>query len=105
MSLPRGNYDPRRVCINPFPEITLGKHKRTVGVYLAGALVRVTLIVVVILPNFLPPVRASKLDFSRRRRSLCSRQVAMGATRRLRHLRRLASRIVLSSRHADRQPH
>src|SRR5277367_6471097 len=48
MSLPRGNYDPRRVCINPFPEITLGKHKRTVGVYLAGALVRVTLIVVVI---------------------------------------------------------
>lgn len=40
MSLPRGNYDPRRVCLNPFPEFTLGKHRRTVGVYLAGALVR-----------------------------------------------------------------
>lgn len=39
MSLPRSNYDPRRVCLNPFPELTLGKHKRTVGVYLAGALV------------------------------------------------------------------
>jgi hypothetical protein len=40
MSLPRANYDPRRVCLNPFPELTLGKHKRTIGVYLAGALVR-----------------------------------------------------------------
>ena len=40
MSLPRVNYDPRRVCLNPFPEFTLGKHRRTVGVYLAGALVR-----------------------------------------------------------------
>ncbi|KAF8196122.1 hypothetical protein BJ912DRAFT_1021110 [Pholiota molesta] len=39
MSLPRANYDPRRVCLNPFPEFTLGKHRRTVGVYLAGALV------------------------------------------------------------------
>lgn len=39
MTLPRANYDPRRVCLNPFPEFTLGKHKRTVGVYLAGALV------------------------------------------------------------------
>ena len=38
MSLPRANYDPRRVCLNPFPEFTLGKHRRTVGVYLAGAL-------------------------------------------------------------------
>ncbi|KAJ3521262.1 hypothetical protein NMY22_g12387 [Coprinellus aureogranulatus] len=38
MSLPRANYDPRRVCLNPFPEFTLGKHKRTIGVYLAGAL-------------------------------------------------------------------
>ncbi|TEB24252.1 UPF0220-domain-containing protein [Coprinellus micaceus] len=38
MSLPRANYDPRRVCLNPFPELTLGKHKRTIGVYLAGAL-------------------------------------------------------------------
>ncbi|TFK21621.1 UPF0220-domain-containing protein [Coprinopsis marcescibilis] len=38
MSLPRSNYDPRRVCLNPFPNLTLGKHRRTVGVYLAGAL-------------------------------------------------------------------
>jgi len=38
MALPRANYDPRRVCLNPFPEFTLGKHRRTVGVYLAGAL-------------------------------------------------------------------
>ncbi|KAF9051694.1 hypothetical protein BJ165DRAFT_1341226 [Panaeolus papilionaceus] len=38
MALPRSNYDPRRVCLNPFPEFTLGKHRRTVGVYLAGAL-------------------------------------------------------------------
>jgi len=38
MSLPRANYDPRRVCVNPFPELNLGKHRRTVGVYLAGAL-------------------------------------------------------------------
>jgi len=38
MSLPRADYDPRRVCLNPFPNFTLGKHKRTAGVYLAGAL-------------------------------------------------------------------
>ena len=42
MSLPRADYDPRRVCVNPCPNFTLGlgKNKRTVGVYLAGALVR-----------------------------------------------------------------
>ncbi|KAE9391243.1 UPF0220-domain-containing protein [Gymnopus androsaceus JB14] len=39
MSLPRSNYDPRRVCLNPFPDFHLGKYHRTVGVYLAGALV------------------------------------------------------------------
>ena len=46
MTLPRSNYDPRRVCLNPgpFPEITLGKHRRTMGVYLAGALVGLGLI-------------------------------------------------------------
>ncbi|PFH48243.1 hypothetical protein AMATHDRAFT_150332 [Amanita thiersii Skay4041] len=38
MSLPRANYDPRRVCLNPFPEISLGKYRRTVGIYLAGGL-------------------------------------------------------------------
>ena len=39
MSLPRSDYDPRRVCLNPFPNFTLGKHKRTMGIYLAGGLV------------------------------------------------------------------
>lgn len=45
MSLPRADYDPRRVCVNPCPNFTLGlgKQKRTVGVYLAGALVRPSL--------------------------------------------------------------
>ncbi|THU96225.1 UPF0220-domain-containing protein [Dendrothele bispora CBS 962.96] len=38
MSLPPSNYDPRRVCINPFPKVDLGKHGRTVGIYVAGAL-------------------------------------------------------------------
>ncbi|KAI9450844.1 hypothetical protein BJY52DRAFT_1300697 [Lactarius psammicola] len=41
MSLPRSDYDPRRVCLNPFPfleKINLGKHRRTFGVYLAGGL-------------------------------------------------------------------
>ncbi|KAJ8081494.1 Vacuolar protein sorting-associated protein 68 [Marasmius tenuissimus] len=38
MSLPRADYDPRRVCYNPFPNVDLGKHRRTVGVYLAGGL-------------------------------------------------------------------
>jgi len=33
----RSDYDPR-VCLNPCPNFTLGKHRRTVGVYLAGAL-------------------------------------------------------------------
>jgi len=41
MSLPRSDYDPRRVCVNPCPNLTLGKHRRSIGVYLAGALVRV----------------------------------------------------------------
>ncbi|KAK7059920.1 hypothetical protein R3P38DRAFT_2838548 [Favolaschia claudopus] len=38
MSLPSRSYDPRRVCLNPFPDIDLGKHRRTAGVYLAGGL-------------------------------------------------------------------
>jgi len=44
MSLPRSDYDPRRVCLNPFPfleKINLGKHRRTIGVYIAGGLVSV----------------------------------------------------------------
>lgn len=40
MSLPRSNYDPRRVCLNPFPNFALGKYRRTIGIYLAGGLVR-----------------------------------------------------------------
>ena len=45
MSLPRSDYDPRRVCVNPFPflnNVNLGKHRRTFGVYLAGGLVSPT---------------------------------------------------------------
>jgi hypothetical protein len=42
MSLPRSDYDPRRVCVNPFPflnNVNLGKHRRAFGVYVAGGLV------------------------------------------------------------------
>ncbi|ESK94349.1 hypothetical protein Moror_8214 [Moniliophthora roreri MCA 2997] len=38
MSLPRADFDPRRVCLNPFPNLHFGKHRRTIGVYTAGAL-------------------------------------------------------------------
>ncbi|CAK5274818.1 unnamed protein product [Mycena citricolor] len=38
MSLPPSTYDPRRVCLNPFPELNFEKHKRTLGVYTAGFL-------------------------------------------------------------------
>ncbi|KAJ7638173.1 hypothetical protein FB45DRAFT_902184 [Roridomyces roridus] len=38
MSLPPATYDPRRVCLNPFPDVDFGKHRRTLGVYFAGAL-------------------------------------------------------------------
>ncbi|KAJ6473265.1 hypothetical protein C8R45DRAFT_1012823 [Mycena sanguinolenta] len=38
MSLPPSNYDPRRVCLNPFPDVDFGKYRRTVGVYAAGGL-------------------------------------------------------------------
>jgi hypothetical protein len=47
MSLPRSDYDPRRVCVNPFPflnNVNLGKQRRTFGVYLAGGLVSPTLL-------------------------------------------------------------
>ena len=39
MSLPRSDYDPRRVCLIPFPTVAFGQHKRSLGVYTAGALV------------------------------------------------------------------
>ncbi|KAH8110034.1 UPF0220-domain-containing protein [Phellopilus nigrolimitatus] len=40
MSLPKSNYDPRRVCLNPFPnlDLHLGKYRRSIGVYVAGGL-------------------------------------------------------------------
>jgi len=38
MSLPRSSYDPRGVCIIPFPTVALGQHKRAICVYAAGAL-------------------------------------------------------------------
>jgi hypothetical protein len=81
MSLPRANYDPRRVFFNPFPEISLGRHRRTIGIYLAGALVRsffffsykcshpnVSKII----------VRARQLDFSRRCHPFRSCKCTMG---------------------------
>lgn len=39
-SLPRADYDPRRVCLNPFPAFAWlsTKYRRIVGVYAAGAL-------------------------------------------------------------------
>jgi hypothetical protein len=40
MSLPHSQYDPRRVCIIPFPTLPFLKHKRALGVYAAGVLVR-----------------------------------------------------------------
>ena len=62
MSLPRSDYDPRRVCVNPFPflnNVNLGKHRRTFGVYLAGGLVSPTLPLprsVSIDPSFVLPI-------------------------------------------------
>ncbi|KAI9569813.1 hypothetical protein HD554DRAFT_2204247 [Boletus coccyginus] len=38
MSHSHSHYDPRRVCLSPFPEFTLGRYRRTIGIYLAGAL-------------------------------------------------------------------
>ncbi|TFY69792.1 hypothetical protein EVG20_g3000 [Dentipellis fragilis] len=40
MSLPHSHYDPRRVCLNPFPalNISLPKYKRSIGIYIAGGL-------------------------------------------------------------------
>jgi hypothetical protein len=52
MSLPRSNYDPRRVCLNPFPDVNLGKHRRTAGIYLAGALVSPSQSHPIIIPSY-----------------------------------------------------
>jgi hypothetical protein len=51
----RTNYDPRRVCVNPFPDVHLGKDARSVGIYAAGALVRP---LPSLLPRALTPGRA-----------------------------------------------
>jgi hypothetical protein len=39
MSLPHHPYDPRRVFVVSCPSLPFIKHRRTVGVYLAGVLV------------------------------------------------------------------
>jgi hypothetical protein len=38
--LTHANYDPRRVCVNPFLEIDFETHRGSGGVYIAGGLVR-----------------------------------------------------------------
>ncbi|EMD32226.1 hypothetical protein CERSUDRAFT_118857 [Gelatoporia subvermispora B] len=76
MSLPRSNYDPRRVCLNPFPALNLGKHKHAIGIYLAGglfALANWTFLDAAILsahahspygePQIPPPVHVSFVDW------------------------------------------
>jgi hypothetical protein len=93
MAVPRANYDPRRVCLNPFPEWTLGKHKRTAGIYLAGALVRRPRSAS-LNPTLIPAGRSvchRQLDLPRRRHPLRSRGLpAMGRpTRRRRGPRHL----------------
>jgi hypothetical protein len=39
MALPRSQYDPRRIFVLSCPTLPLAKHKRAIGVYLAGGLV------------------------------------------------------------------
>jgi len=76
MSLPRSNYDPRRVLLNPFPAFNLGKHRRAIGIYLAGglfALANWTFIDAAVLsrhahspwdePQIPPPVHVSFVDW------------------------------------------
>ena len=80
MSLPRANYDPRRVCLNPFPEVSLGRHKRTIGIYLAGALVSPLTLSHRGAPRSHPniPVRLGKLDVFRCRHPLRPRTLSLG---------------------------
>ena len=86
MSLPRSDYDPRRVCVNPFPflnNINLGKQRRTLGVYVAGGLVSSaphprSVPSLLTDPSFVrttlfPLVRSWTLDILRCRYSLCAR--------------------------------
>lgn len=64
MSLPRSNYDPRRVCLNPFPNWTLGKNRRTMGIYLAGGLVRWALLSKLLLAAAIGALHSPILLFS-----------------------------------------
>ena len=125
MALPRSNYDPRRVCINPFPNISLGKHRRTIGIYLAGGLVRSAAPLAfrqTDLPafSFLHPSRqpvtwftatvcSRELDVPRCRNSLRTRPFAVrGAAdspARPRLLRRLATRHLFPLGNDRHQPH
>ena len=111
MSLPRSDYDPRRVCLNPFPfldKLNLGKHRRTFGVYLAGGLVS-PFPCFNSQPNQLPLVLARNLDISRRRNPLRTRtsttQRAGLPTARACHIRRLGPGPLLASRYPSRQPY
>jgi hypothetical protein len=113
MSLPRSDYDPRRVCLNPFPfleNLNVGKHRRTFGVYLAGGLVSASFsfsFSIFLITNRIP-VLTRNLDVPRRRNPLRTRaptpQRARLPRARARHLRRLGPRAVLSPRHPRRQP-
>ncbi len=115
MSLPRSDYDPRRVCLNPFPfleKFNLGKHRRAFGVYLAGGLVSPFLppstLPFPTLAHLVSPVLARNLDVPRRRHPLrprappCQRAELPRAGARL--LRGLGPRAVLPARHPRRQP-
>ena len=79
MSLPRAHYDPRRVCLNPFPEFSIGKHRRTIGIYAAGALVgfRFLFCIRSLLSSGI--VRPGELDILRRRYSFCPRSLSVGS--------------------------
>lgn len=93
MSLPRSNYDPRRVCLNPFPEFSLGPHKRTAGIYIAGALVRSHAQLLAEAPSLTRTFKVChrQLDVHRRRSPLSARGAIMGwSSASSCHLRRLA---------------
>jgi hypothetical protein len=40
MSVPRADYDPRRIFLISCPSLPMFKHRRAIGIYTAGALVR-----------------------------------------------------------------
>ena len=120
MSFPRSNYDPRRVCLNPFPDLNLGKYRRTIGIYLAGALVSSSLPCVLLLnPRQIaifqcPPVahhivRLGQLDILRCCHPICSRPFSLWRSSdppsRTRNFCRLGSRHLLAHRNAYHQPH